>query len=97
MDNENTSGNDVHDIERGSDLDIEGHEIHLDETFPEQITIENVDCKVLVLPSSEEYLKEIKNDKTMSEFEDLFWCTHGYSDRTKKKSLMPSGAIKSLN
>ena len=31
----------------------------------------------------------------MNEFGDLFWCTHGYSGKTKKKSLMPSGAIKS--
>ena len=85
-------------VVRGSQEDIEEHELHLDDTctgdMPLCSLIDNErSSKALVVSSADEYLKHLRSDKWKKEYYDIFWCSHAYNQHTYKKTLIPAGII----
>ena len=75
--------------ERGTSIDINEHELHLDDTYPDTLCLDTLfehetSSKALVLPSSDEYLKQLKSGEYKAKYYDLFWCTHAYHHMSKK-------------
>eukprot|EP00487_Bulimina_marginata_P002859 TRINITY_DN16599_c0_g1_i1.p1 TRINITY_DN16599_c0_g1~~TRINITY_DN16599_c0_g1_i1.p1 ORF type:complete len:122 (+),score=11.68 TRINITY_DN16599_c0_g1_i1:72-437(+) len=66
--------------EQATEHDIAAHELHLDDTYPDDIPInamiegydDRKSSKVLLVPSIEEYLKAIKNEQYFDEYKDIF-------------------------
>ena len=85
-------------LEKGSQEDIEEHELHLDDTCtgdsPLNGLIDNErSSKALVVSSADEYLRHLRSNKYKEEYYDVFWCTHAYNQNTYKKTLIPAGII----
>lgn len=85
-------------LEKGSQEDIEEHELHLDERCPGAVCLESLidnerSSKALVVSSTDEYLRHLHSNKFKQDYYDVFWCTHAYDQYTYKKTLIPAGII----
>ena len=97
-----TTPDDVSAISRGSKVDVEYHELHLDERCPGDIYIDEMveshsSSKALVVPTEREYMEWVGGVVSFKrDYYDVYWCTHTFNHKSGKLVKISAARLRSI-
>ena len=91
----------IEQFERGSRVDLEYHELHLDERCPGDIYIDELidskfSSKALVVSTEKEYADRVANGSYKLDYYDVYWCTHTFNHQSGKLVKISAARLRSI-